>query len=411
VIVIVMGVAGSGKTTIGRQLAAALGCRFLEGDALHSADSLAAMQRGVALTDAERGPWLDAVHAELQHAARAGESLVVACSALKAAYRRRLGEGLHPRWVFLTGPEALIRERLARRPDHFFPAGLLDSQLADLEPPSHALVVDVSPPPAAIVERILAALGVDPAAGRVAPRIFPDVDSLVRDAAAACATAMAAAVRARGSCSVALSGGSTPIPLHRLLATAFRDQVPWDRVHVFWGDERYVPHGDARSNYRMARETLLDHVPVPAAQVHPMPTHFADPHDAAADYERTLRTFLNDPVRPLDLAIMGMGPDGHTASLFPHAAALGDTTRWVTAVTGSADPPTRLTLTIPPLAAAHAVYFLVTGADKAEPVQQVLSGTADPDRYPAAALQRAAPHATWWLDAAAAAHLTHSPRD
>ena len=410
VIVILMGVAGSGKTTIGQQLAAALGCRFLEGDALHSPDSLAAMQRGMALTDVERRPWLDALHAQLLQAERANESLVVACSALKASYRRRLADGLHPRWIYLTGPEALIRERLRRRSGHFFPEALLDSQLADLEEPSHALVVDVSQPPDLIAGHILAALGVEPSSTPARPRIFPDAESLARDAAAACAEAMAAAVRERGACSIALSGGTTPVPVHRLLATEFRERVPWERVHVFWGDDRYVPPTDARSNYRMARETLLDHVPVPPAQIHAMPTHYVQPDEAAADYERTLRAAMGGPVPVLDLAIMGMGPDGHTASLFPHAAALDETGRWVLAVTGPADPPLRLTLTIPVLAAARAIYFLVTGEDKAEPVAAVLSGRADPARYPAAALQRAAPHAAWWLDAPAAARLTHSPR-
>lgn len=401
-----MGVAGSGKTTIGRRLAAALACPFLEGDTLHPPASLEAMQRGVPLTDHERGPWLDAVHARMRDAAAAGTALVVACSALKASYRARLERGLDVRWVYLAGEQRLIRERLRQRRDHFFPTGLLDSQWNDLEEPAGALVADVSQPRNAIVAQVLAHLG----AGGV-PRVFPDVASMIDDAAAACAAAILAAVAANGRCAIALSGGSTPIPLHRRLATAYRERIPWDRLHVFWGDERYVPHTDSKSNYRMARETLLDHVPVPAAQIHPMPTHFADPQEAAADYERTLQQAVSDAFPSIDLAIMGMGPDGHTASLFPHAPSLTEVDRWVLAVSGPQDSPTRLTLTIPVFAAAPALYFLVAGADKAEPAGRVLSGTGDPDRYPAAALQRAAPHATWWLDAAAAAQLTHSPRD
>lgn len=401
-----MGVAGSGKTTIGRRLAAALACSFLEGDTLHPPASLEAMQRGVPLTDHEREPWLDAVHARMRDAAAAGTSLVVACSALKGSYRARLERGLAVRWVYLAGDHQLIRERLRERRDHFFPPGLLDSQWHDLEEPADAIVIDVSQPPRAIVAQVLARLG-----GGGAPRVFRNVEAMIDNAAAACVATILAAVTANGRCAIALSGGSTPIPLHRRLATAYRESIPWGRLHVFWGDERYVPHTDPKSNYRMARETLLDRVPVPAAQIHPMPTHFSDPQEAAVDYERTLRQAMPGVVPSIDLAIMGMGSDGHTASLFPHAPALTEADRWVLATDGPQDSPTRLTLTIPVFAAAPALYFLVAGADKAEPIARVLSETGDPDRYPAAALQRAAPHAVWWLDAPAAAQLTHSPRD
>ena len=115
-------------------------------------------------------------------------------------------------------------------------------------------------------------------------RVFPDVNELSLRAAEAVAKTLNEAVRATGRCSLVLSGGSTPRTLYGLLASRFRDQIPWAHMHVFWGDERYVPPGDAHSNYRMAKETLLDHVPCPAANVHPMPTHFSDPDAAARDY-------------------------------------------------------------------------------------------------------------------------------
>jgi 6-phosphogluconolactonase len=399
-VIVVMGVAGSGKTTVGQRLAQALACDFLEGDLLHPPANVESMRRGVALTDRDREPWLDRLHDRMLAAVRAGERLVVACSALKEAYRTRLARGVPTTWVYLKAEASIIRERLEGRRGHFFDAALLSSQFADLEEPADAIVVNAALAPEAIVRNIVQHLR---AAADV--RVFANPEGLSQGVAAGCADVMNAAVRARGRCSIALSGGSTPMATHRLLATEFHDRIPWDRVHVFWGDERYVPHDDPRSNYRMARETLLDHVPCPPAQIHPVPTHFANAADAAADYEQTLRRHFDRAAR-FDLAIMGMGPDGHTASLFPHAAALTERSRWVLAVAGTAEPALRVTLTIPAFAASRTMYFLVTGAEKSNPVARVLSGRADGSSYPAAALMEAAPQAVWWLDAAAASWRT-----
>jgi 6-phosphogluconolactonase len=206
------------------------------------------------------------------------------------------------------------------------------------------------------------------------------------------------AVRSAGRCSLVLSGGNTPRTLYGLLASRLREQIPWARVHVFWGDERYVPPADAHSNYRMARETLLEHVPCPAAQIHPMPTHFSDPDAAARDYEATLRTYFSGAPPAFDLVLLGLGPEGHTASLFPGSPALAESARWVLPATVPADPPSRLTLTFPVLNQAAKAFFLVTGSNKARALHDILTGTADPNTCPAAGVRLAAGTLIWWAD-------------
>jgi len=158
VIVVVMGVAGSGKTTIGKLLADAIPCPFLEGDSLHSRANVEKMSHGIPLTDADRAPWLSAIHARMVDAYHRGDSLVVGCSALKQTYRTVLADGLPLTWVYLRGSPQLIESRLLQRTSHFMKADMLASQFGALEEPTDALVVDVSEPPDAIVERILSAL-------------------------------------------------------------------------------------------------------------------------------------------------------------------------------------------------------------------------------------------------------------
>jgi gluconokinase len=157
-IVVVMGVSGSGKTTVGTMLANAMGAAFLEGDSLHSAANVEKMRHGLPLTDADRAPWLAAIHWRLLEAFRRGQSLVVGCSALKRSYRTVLAEGIPITWVYLKGPAALIRSRLQRRRGHYMRADMVASQFEALEEPSDALVVDVSPSPAAIVAKIMTEL-------------------------------------------------------------------------------------------------------------------------------------------------------------------------------------------------------------------------------------------------------------
>lgn len=239
-------------------------------------------------------------------------------------------------------------------------------------------------------------------------RVFPDLDALSLRAAEAAVRVMNDVVRSTGRCSLVLSGGSTPRTLYGLLASRFRDQIPWAHVHVFWEDERYVPADDALSNYRMAREMLLDHVPCPAANVHPMPTNLSAPDAAARDYDATLRRYFAGRPPAFDLVLLGLGPEGHTASLFPGSPALTETTRWVVAVTVSANPPSRLTLTFPILNRAANAHFLVAGANKAQALYDVLTGTADPDTRPAAGVRLVSGTMIWWIDREAAARL-HDP--
>ena len=234
-------------------------------------------------------------------------------------------------------------------------------------------------------------------------RVCADVSDLACRVAEAAAAIMTATVRAAGRCALALSGGTTPRRLYARWASVFADRIPWADVHVFWGDERFVPFDDQRSNYRMAKETLLDFVPCPAGNVHAMPTSPGTPESAAAAYEATLRRYFNDDRPRFDLLLLGLGPEGHTASLFPGSAALDETARWVLPVTVPADPPSRLTLTLPALNAAAHIYVLVAGPDKATAVADVLSGSADVHLCPAAGLVPPHDGLVWWLDRDAAA--------
>jgi 6-phosphogluconolactonase len=240
-------------------------------------------------------------------------------------------------------------------------------------------------------------------------RVYPEINELSIRAAEAAVSTIHDAVRRHGKCSVALSGGSTPQTLYRLLASRFRDEIPWAQVQVFWTDERYVPISDRDSNYRMARENLLAHVPCPPTNVHPMPTHFTDPNAAARDYEATLTSCFGTDWPHFDLVLLGLGEEGHTASLFPNSPALAETAHSVVAVEAPADPPSRLTLTLPVINRAAHVYFLVTGSTKAHALHEILSGIATPDMYPGAGVRPSAGTVIWWVDHEAAV-LRHEQR-
>ena len=200
-----------------------------------------------------------------------------------------------------------------------------------------------------------------------------------------------------------LSGGSTPKALYSLLATAeFSERFPWDRTHLFFGDERFVPPEHPDSNYRMARQAMIDHVPIPAAQVHPWQTTGDDPEHAALHYADTLKRIYDsdtlDPARPLfDAMLLGLGEDGHTASLFPGVAALSEQTAWTAAIIG-AKPEPRLTMTYPVLNSSKAAVFLVAGAGKRDILRRVFAGDAT---LPAAGVHPAG-ELHWFADEAAA---------
>jgi 6-phosphogluconolactonase len=215
---------------------------------------------------------------------------------------------------------------------------------------------------------------------------------------------VATAARSDRPFSVALSGGSTPRRLYGLLASPpYRGAFPWQRTHWFWGDERFVPHDDPESNFRMVREAMLAGAPVPPANVHPVPTEGLTSDEAAHSYERQLKDFYGAstlrPDRPLfDVTFLGLGPEGHIASLFPGTAILKERTRWVGAVTG-AKPEPRITLTYPALESSSEVAFLVTGAAKRAVLGRFLRG--DPE-LPAAHLHPIHGTLRLFLDRAAA---------
>lgn len=201
-------------------------------------------------------------------------------------------------------------------------------------------------------------------------------------------------LESRERCSLALSGGSTPRPVYQLLATELPDPALWGRVDVFFADERCVPPDDPASNYRMAKEALLDRVPIALSRVHRMEGERNDRDQAARLYDGLL------PER-LDLLLLGLGADGHTASLFPEASALAETRRRVLAVTAPKPPLERLTITPPVILAARRTMVLVTGADKAEALSRVFDDSNLTSRVPG----RLARYGLWIADTAAASRL------
>jgi 6-phosphogluconolactonase len=204
----------------------------------------------------------------------------------------------------------------------------------------------------------------------------------------------------RGRFAVALAGGSTPKATYEVLARDYANELDWSRVHVYFGDERTVPPDHEDSNYRMAYETLLSHVPV--GSVHRMRGELP-PDEAAAAYEEELRAFFGQVDIPgLDLILCGLGEDGHTLSLFPETAALDVNDRWVVANPVLKLGTTRLTLTIPVLNVSRAVTFVVAKESKAEALKEVLEGDADPRAYPAKLVRPESRDLTWMVDRAAA---------
>ncbi|HWV45940.1 MAG TPA: 6-phosphogluconolactonase [Nitrospira sp.] len=242
-------------------------------------------------------------------------------------------------------------------------------------------------------------------------RVFRDVNELSRQLAEATVRIINETVQTNGSVSLALSGGNTPRTLYRILSSQFRDQIPWKHVHVFWGDERCVPLDDPHSNYRMAWETLLDAVPCPPEHVHPMRTQLWAPDVAAWDYEKTLRNHFSKDWPRFNLVFLGLGEEGHTASLFPESPALAETKRWVVAVDAPVEPHLRLTLTLPALTHAANAYFLVTGSNKAQALPHILLGSPDPKHYPASGVRLAQGTVIWWLDREAAALVVNRGGD
>lgn len=239
----------------------------------------------------------------------------------------------------------------------------------------------------------------------IAIRRFADLDALSRAAVEDLAAIAHEAIGARGACHVALSGGSTPKRLFQLLASLGREALPWDQIVLWWGDERAVGPEDPDSNYRMAHETLI--APLGLTRVHRIEAE-RDPVQAAAAYEAALVAALGQPP-VLDLVWLGMGPDGHTASLFPGSPALTETRKMVVANPVDSPltkgPTTRITLTVPAINAARHIRFLVAGADKAETLAAVIGGPQT--TYPSQMISSR--DLVWFVDETAASRL--HPKD
>ncbi len=253
--------------------------------------------------------------------------------------------------------------------------------------------------------------------------IYPDQGALHRAAAEQFVSVSTACVREQGRCTIALAGGATPNGLYALLATKpFRSRVPWSELHVFWGDERCVPPEDPRSNYRAAYELLLSHVPIPASHVHRMQGEI-DPWEAAHAYETELRAHFGTPSGAarftadarFDLVLLGLGTDGHTASLFPDGDAQREQQRWVTAAYARSADMWRVTLTPAIINAAARIQFLVAGEEKREIVREILTrethahagsiaadDAAHVHRYPAERIAPLEGDLRWMIDNAAA---------
>jgi 6-phosphogluconolactonase len=221
--------------------------------------------------------------------------------------------------------------------------------------------------------------------------VLPNKPALIARSLSLVLEKIQVAVTERGRCSLALSGGSTPRPLYEALAT---QALPWEKIHLFWGDERYVPPTHPDSNLLMTRESWIDRIAIPAANVHPMPTLAGNPEMDAQSYEAQLRQFFEGENWPsFDLILLGMGDDGHTASLFPQTQALSVRDRWVTV--GNKDGQPRITLTVPLINQARTVIFLVSGENKRPALAEIFSPIGDELTYPSRLIEPQGE--LWWL--------------
>lgn len=215
--------------------------------------------------------------------------------------------------------------------------------------------------------------------------VLPNQAALIERSLSITLAKIQTAIQEKGLCTIALSGGSTPKPLYEAIAN---QNLPWDKIHVFWGDERYVRADHPDSNQLMARQAWLDRVNIPAENIHPIPTDESDPADAARKYDAHLSEFFK--LQPgefpaIDVNLLGMGDDGHTASLFPHTPALSVRDRIITV--GSKDGQPRITFTVPTINQSRCVIFLVAGANKKPALAQVFAPEADDFTYPARLVQ------------------------
>lgn len=229
--------------------------------------------------------------------------------------------------------------------------------------------------------------------------ILPTLPDLIEAATALTVEILQAAIHDRGIATIALSGGSTPKPLYQAIAQ--HSALDWTKLHIFWGDERYVPNDHPDSNEQMARQAWLNQVPIPPENIHPVPTTLPDPNQSAQQYEATLQQVFGTvpgTIPAFDLILLGIGDDGHTASLFPHTPALAVRDRLITVGEKSGQP--RITFTYPLINQAHNVLFLLAGKSKQPALQQIFSPTGDPLQYPAHAI-RPEGNLIWMMDQSA----------
>lgn len=237
-------------------------------------------------------------------------------------------------------------------------------------------------------------------------RIFKDKNELSEAAAELFLNAALNSVKNKGRFTVALTGGSSPILLHDLLSKEpYASKVPWDKTFVFWGDERFVPLTDERSNAKMAFETLLNKVPVPKNQVYPMWEDGMDAETFAAKYEQILKHHFGSKPHEFDLILLGMGDDGHTASLFPGTEVLDENKKIVAGYYLTPQSMYRITLTSPIINSAKQICFLTFGANKAKALYEVLEGERNPVQYPSQLIHATNGEVIWMVDEAAAALL------
>jgi 6-phosphogluconolactonase len=238
-------------------------------------------------------------------------------------------------------------------------------------------------------------------------KVLKDLGEINRTAADIFVEEASKAVREKGKFTLALTGGSSPVELHKMLAQEpYSSQVDWGKCFVFWGDERWVPLDDERSNARMAFETLLNSVPVPKEQIFPMWSEDKSPEEYAAEYEKQLKLVLGEE-GVFDLIFLGMGDDGHTASLFPHTEVLNEEAAWVKAYYLDPQQMYRITLTAPIINRAKNIVFLVNGEKKAPALREVLEGERNPKQYPAQVISPGDGRLFWLVDKAAASELTN----
>ena len=243
--------------------------------------------------------------------------------------------------------------------------------------------------------------------------IFDDKHTLSQNVAEYIMRIVKESIALYGRFTIALTGGTTPGEAYSLLGSEpIKSQIDWQRVHIFWGDERCVAQNNPDSNFYLAQEVLLDKIAIPKSHIHPMPADQPDRDVASQAYTVEMQhTFGTNGIPSFDLIHLGMGPEGHTASLFPHQASLHEIHRLVMPVSVPKPPPDRLTFTPPLLNAARNVLFLVTGSDKAEALHAVLEGEYQPDEYPAQIVRPTNGEVVWMLDRAVAQKIQRGASD